>query len=65
MSDFSKGDRVILARIANERLRGQVGTIKRVIKTEKMALVYLDCGESYRARQSNIDLLPTEGEANA
>lgn len=42
LSDFAKGDRVILARVTKEYARGRMGTVVRVVKSRQCVTVDID-----------------------
>ena len=53
--DFSKGDRVTLSRVRDDRYRGHVGTVRRAVKSRQVITVDLDDGRIYDAVPANID----------
>lgn len=58
MKSYDVGVRVRLSeRIFHPEFRGQIGTVKRVIKSRQVVAVLLDNGKSYDARPENLELL--------
>lgn len=60
LSDFAKGDRVILSRVQRDYAKGRTGTVVRIVKSRKCVTVDLDHSESgingyYDAYPQNID----------
>jgi hypothetical protein len=50
------GERVRLSeRVLHPEFRGQIGTVKRTIKSRQMVAVILDGGAEYDARPENLE----------
>ena len=53
---YNPGERVRLSeRVLHPEFRGQIGTVKRTIKSRQMVAVILDSGTEYEARPENLD----------
>jgi hypothetical protein len=64
LSDFAKGDRVVLARVHQLDYRGKTGTVRRTVKHDQTVVVDVDGTDPrlttsiYRAAPENLDKVP-------
>jgi hypothetical protein len=64
LSDFKKGDRIIMSRVCRMDYRGMTGTVRRTVKRDETVVIDVDginpklTTSIYRAAPENIDKLP-------